>query len=92
MDGDRHTAILLERQTHIPRVAPMRLINHEDEYNAQRVIAPIMPYANDQMSSTSNVTLDLWRVPPLVNHHGDQFCMDLKMLMFIARQPKAIMP
>ena len=70
----------------------MRLINIEDEYNANRALVPTKPYVDDQMTSTNNVTSNLWRVPPLVNHHGDQFCMDLRMLMFIVGQEKVGMP
>ena len=51
-----------------------------------------MSHADDQMPSTSTVTSDLWRMPPLVNHHEDRFSMDLKTLMFIAGQAKVGMP
>ena len=91
MDGDRQMHVP-KRQSHLPRATPMRFINHEDEYNVERALVPVMSYADDQMPSTSNVTSDLWRMPPLVNHHGDQFSMDLKTLMFIAGQAKVGMP
>ena len=92
MDGDGQMLVVLERQSHLPRATPMRFINHEDEYNVERALVPIMSYADDQMPSTSTVTSDLWRMPPLVNHHGDQFSMDLKTLMFIAGQAEVGMP
>ena len=92
MDGDGQMPVVLERQSHLQRANLMRFINHEDEYNVERAVVPVMPYATEQMPLPSTMTSGLWRVPPLVNHHRDQFSMDLKALMFMEGQAKVGMP
>ena len=43
MDGDRAIPIL-DRQPPLPKIAPMRIVNHDKMYNDERALVPITSY------------------------------------------------
>ena len=38
---------MLDDLPSLPKAAPIRLVEHENEKNQERVLVPVMPYANE---------------------------------------------
>ena len=76
----------------LPKIAPLRIVNQEDEYNSKRNFVPILPYTDNQMSLQSKETSKPWWRALIVKIQDDQYSMDLNTLMFIPRQAKERIP
>ena len=79
--------LVLDAQPPLPNATPVRLVEHEDEDNQERALAPIMPYVNQTQYGQLEESQEWMRSPPLTFSKG-QFSMDLNTLMFIANQAR----
>ena len=53
---------MLDRQSPLPKTTLVGIINqNEERFNMERAIAPLLPYANNQMFVPNDNILDPWR-------------------------------
>ena len=60
MEGDRAMPIL-DKLPPLPKIDPLIIVGQEDEYNVERALVLVVPYANNQMSLHDKETSDPWR-------------------------------
>ena len=58
MDGDQAIPIL-DRQSPLPKIAPVRIVNHNKIYNVKRALIPITSYLDELAFMPKEGSLDL---------------------------------
>ena len=90
MDGDK-AILILDRQPPLPKIVPVRVVNHNKTYNDERALVPIMTYLDEPAYIPEEGLSDLGQGPTMTFQDG-QYSMDLCTLLFIARQGRGGLP
>ena len=90
MGGD-WAILVLDRQPPLPKIAPVRIVNHDKTYNDERALVPITSYLEEPAYIPKEGLLDL-NQGPIVTFQDGQYSMDLSTLLFIAGQGRGGMP
>ena len=78
---------MLDAQPPLPNVAPVRLVEHEDEDKQERDLVLVMPYVKEMQYGQTEESQE-WMRNPLMTFSNGQFRIDLNNLMFIANQAR----
>ena len=57
MEGDKAMP-MLDRESPLPKMSPIKIVNEEDEYIKKRSLVPSLHYADNQMSLQSERAFD----------------------------------
>ena len=82
MDGDKAIPVL-DMQPPLPKIALVRIVNHDETYNDEQELVPITSYLEEPTYIPEQGLLDLGQ-GPTVTFQDVQYSMDLSMLLFIA--------